>query len=270
MNGSFAATFHWRWTPTAEDRFLSSLAASPHAPADASTTTADRVELAPGDWPGFRGPARDGRLSRRRDRHRLETVAAARAVAPPDRTRLVVVCRHRQSRLHARAARRRRTGRLLRRHDGRRAVGPSRRHPLQRGRGRPRPARHAHVRRRPDLCPRSQRTCSIAWTPPPARSRWSSDIVERLRRRSRHSGAFPARRSSCRASSRSLPAARSEKSVLGYKAKTGELAWSAGEGKLSYCSTQLAQLDGVEQLLIATEVGLTSFRPDTGRNPLGP
>ena len=54
------------------------------------------------------------------------------------------------------------------------------------------------------------------------------------------------------------------KSVLGYNARSGELAWSAGEGKLSYCSTQLVEIDGVEQLLFATEVGVESFRPETG------
>jgi outer membrane protein assembly factor BamB len=54
------------------------------------------------------------------------------------------------------------------------------------------------------------------------------------------------------------------KSVLGYRAQTGELAWAAGQGTLSYCSTQLAHIDGVEQLLIATDMGLTSFQPETG------
>ncbi len=54
------------------------------------------------------------------------------------------------------------------------------------------------------------------------------------------------------------------KSVLGYRADTGELAWSAGEGQLSYCSTQLATIGGSEQLLIATDAGLTAFQPANG------
>ena len=58
------------------------------------------------------------------------------------------------------------------------------------------------------------------------------------------------------------------KSVLGYQAADGELAWSAGEGMLSYCSPQLARLDGVDQLLIATEAGLTAFVPESRRSPL--
>src|SRR5262249_15031365 len=55
------------------------------------------------------------------------------------------------------------------------------------------------------------------------------------------------------------------KSVLGYNAASGELAWSAGEGQFSYCSTQLARLGGVEQLLLTTETGLTAFDPAGGK-----
>src|SRR5439155_940452 len=55
------------------------------------------------------------------------------------------------------------------------------------------------------------------------------------------------------------------KSVLAYKAKNGELAWSAGEGTHSYCSMHPARLAGVEQLLVSTEKGLMSFEPKTGK-----
>jgi outer membrane protein assembly factor BamB len=54
------------------------------------------------------------------------------------------------------------------------------------------------------------------------------------------------------------------KSVLGYDAASGDLRWSAGEGQFSYCSLQPARLGGVEQLLIATDAGLTAFEPASG------
>jgi outer membrane protein assembly factor BamB len=54
------------------------------------------------------------------------------------------------------------------------------------------------------------------------------------------------------------------KSVLGYDAKTGKPAWESGTGTLSYCSTQLAKIDGVDQLLVTSDVGLTSFDPVKG------
>src|SRR5207247_1916910 len=54
------------------------------------------------------------------------------------------------------------------------------------------------------------------------------------------------------------------KSVLGYRAASGDLAWAAGEGELSYCSPQLSRLGGVEQILIATDAGMTAFHPVRG------
>ena len=54
------------------------------------------------------------------------------------------------------------------------------------------------------------------------------------------------------------------KSVVGYQAKSGEKAWQAGKGLLSYCSPQPAKLGGVEQVLLATELGLTAFQPSSG------
>ena len=55
------------------------------------------------------------------------------------------------------------------------------------------------------------------------------------------------------------------KSVVGYKALDGSLAWTAGTGISSYSSTHLAHLCGVEQILMATNSGLTSFEPATGK-----
>jgi outer membrane protein assembly factor BamB len=56
-----------------------------------------------------------------------------------------------------------------------------------------------------------------------------------------------------------------EKSVLGYDASTGKLAWSVGEGDVSYSSLQTARLGGVEQLILASSKGLTAFHPTRGK-----
>ncbi len=64
MDGSFATKFSWRWTPTPEQKLLSELAATPRSSAEpAAEATLEKLELQPGDWPGFRGAARDGRLT---------------------------------------------------------------------------------------------------------------------------------------------------------------------------------------------------------------
>jgi outer membrane protein assembly factor BamB len=46
----------WRWTPTAEERYL----AQRGNPTTVPTTRSSTITLRPGDWPGFRGANRDG------------------------------------------------------------------------------------------------------------------------------------------------------------------------------------------------------------------
>ncbi len=53
-------------------------------------------------------------------------------------------------------------------------------------------------------------------------------------------------------------------SILAYKADTGDLAWSAGKGKVSYGSTQLLHIDGKDAIVMITENGLTAFEPLKG------
>ncbi len=55
MTGSASHDFTWRWTETAEERLMTQADDEPMALPAASTTTETRV-----DWPGFRGPNRDG------------------------------------------------------------------------------------------------------------------------------------------------------------------------------------------------------------------
>lgn len=55
--GNMRADIHWRWTPTAEQIYLAH--ASQASPAT-TEPSARPLHLQPGDWPGFRGPRRDG------------------------------------------------------------------------------------------------------------------------------------------------------------------------------------------------------------------
>lgn len=54
------------------------------------------------------------------------------------------------------------------------------------------------------------------------------------------------------------------KAVLAYDATTGNPLWTAGDGDKSYCSTQVAHIDGMDQILIATNKGVTAFEPKSG------
>src|SRR5262249_10290452 len=57
LNGGMTKmTFRWRWEPTGEDKYFAERGGK-QAKADAGTVAA----LQTADWPGFRGPDRDGR-----------------------------------------------------------------------------------------------------------------------------------------------------------------------------------------------------------------
>jgi outer membrane protein assembly factor BamB len=56
----------------------------------------------------------------------------------------------------------------------------------------------------------------------------------------------------------------SEKTLLAYHADSGELAWSAPGGKFSYCSPQLVSLGGKPQLLLLSDRGLCAFDLSSG------
>ncbi|MEQ8784855.1 MAG: PQQ-like beta-propeller repeat protein [Pirellulaceae bacterium] len=63
ISGEGNATLFWRWTPSSEAIYLEQLAAKQKADAagiDAVEPVVKIAELSPTDWPGFRGPLRDG------------------------------------------------------------------------------------------------------------------------------------------------------------------------------------------------------------------
>jgi outer membrane protein assembly factor BamB len=55
-----------------------------------------------------------------------------------------------------------------------------------------------------------------------------------------------------------------DQALLAYRANSGELAWKAVTGEVSYSSPQLASIGGQEQILFLSERGLTSVAPDSG------
>lgn len=58
LDGDFAAEYRWAWSPTAEDQVM---AYQPKAGAtEPALERPTEVHPGPHDWPGFRGPARDG------------------------------------------------------------------------------------------------------------------------------------------------------------------------------------------------------------------
>lgn len=63
LDGRQRASFSWRWTPTAEERFLASTGGV-KAPVDTSAApNAEEWKLQPEDWPSFRGGNREGAVT---------------------------------------------------------------------------------------------------------------------------------------------------------------------------------------------------------------
>jgi hypothetical protein len=60
VNGEVQADLRWRWSPTAEALYRAERAHRQGQDVQPTGPSHDLVSLRPGDWPGFRGPDRDG------------------------------------------------------------------------------------------------------------------------------------------------------------------------------------------------------------------
>lgn len=260
LDGSASASFEPRWLPTAEEKFLAKLdaGASDGEPAG----DARPVALQSGDWPGFRGPDRDGKLTGVRVptdwkehapklvwRHEVGPGWSSFAVAG---TRLftqeqwgeeeAVVCYDADS-----------GAKLWAHRDSARftemVAGPG-----------PRATPTVHDGKVYALGAAGRLNCLDAAT---GKVLWSRDIVEDSGAKVPQWG-FSSSPLVARGVVTVFAGGPDGKSVLGYHAASGEPAWYAGEGQLSYCSPQLARIGGAEQVLIGTDAGMTAFDPARG------
>ena len=271
MDGNFVAKFSWRWTRTPEERFLSELKskARPLAP-QASVEISEQ----PGDWPGFRGPRRDGRLAGVRIktdwqqspppelwRHRIGPGWSSLAVVG-DRLFTqeqrgedeYVVCYDATN-----------GAEVWSHHDATRfyevVAGPG-----------PRATPTFHAGRLYTFGANGHLNCLEAASGKPV---WSHDVAAEFK-------ASDAEKDIPQWGFASSPlvahgvvvvfaGARDGKTAVAYKEDSGDLAWTASVGPtpekvaLSYSSPQLTAVNGVEQVLLATDAGLSAFEPASGK-----
>jgi outer membrane protein assembly factor BamB len=265
VTGNLSATLGPRWGPNAEERFLAEQEAHKPAAAWVKQPAADEpLVLRPGDWPGFRGPDRDGRQTgvriaadwkesgpqRELWRHRVGPGWSSFALVGP---RLftqeqrgpdeAVICYTAE------------TGQELWVH-----LDPIRFSEQASGPG-PRATPTFHDGKLYALGAGGLLNCL---DPATGKVRWTRDVL----------GESGAQKPQWGVSSSPLVArgrvivcagGTGGRCLLAYDATSGEPAWDAGEGEHGYCSPQLAKLAGREQVLIATQGGLRSFDPETGK-----
>jgi outer membrane protein assembly factor BamB len=285
MDGDFVAKFSWRWTLTPEQKLLAELArparVSGNQPTQGASQQSDSNSRKagalpsgageneqPGDWPGFRGPRRDGRLASVRIktdwrqppqelwRHRIGPGWSSFAVVGGSLFTQeqrgddeYVVCYN--------AA----TGAEVWTHrDATRfsemVAGPG-----------PRATPTFHAGRLYAFGANGHLSCLDAAS---GHSLWLRDVVADSKASVPQWG-FASSPLVVQGMVTVFAGAPKAKTLLAYKAEKGDLAWTASVGPesdkpaLSYCSPQLATIHGVDQILLATDAGLSAFEPASGR-----
>jgi outer membrane protein assembly factor BamB len=267
VDGDFNAEFNWRWNRTAEQKMMAELKETVPAviqsnPTESKSVKALELVLQPGDWPEFRGLHRDNRVSGVRIqtdwgkappkelwKHRIGpgwssfAVIGERLFTQEQRgDDEYVVCYNAQT-----------GGEIWAHHDAGRFFE------VIAGAG-PRSTPTFYEGRIFALGASGRLNCLDALTGKPL---WSHDIVE-------DSGAkipmwgFSSSPLVVNGLVTVFAGGVDDKGVLAYHTDSGKLAWAAKTGVLSYCSTQLATIDGVEQLLMISEMGIFALNPETG------
>lgn len=262
LTGSGGPELTWRWTPTAEQQYLASLGkADKTAP---SETSAAEIVAGPGDWPGFRGPNRNGVVPG----VRIETDWKAH---PPKQVwkhpigpgwgSVAAVAR----RLYTQEQRGEeelvtcldaKTGKELWTHADKTRFWES-----MAGAG-PRATPTFDAGRVYTLGANGLLNCLDAAT---GKLLWSVDAAK-------ESGAklpmwgFAASPLVAHGLVVIHTGGPDGKSVLAYHADSGEPAWMAAAGAFSYASPHLVTFAGIEQILMATDEGLVSLDPASGKH----
>jgi outer membrane protein assembly factor BamB len=259
VTGAFAADINWRWVPSKEQEFLAERAApvvSNDTPKDAKP-----LELQAGDWPCFRGPNRDNRLTGVKiptDWDKNPPKLLWRHKVGPGWGSFAVVGKHlytqeQWDQNEAVVCYDADTGKMIWfREDKARFTEPVA------GPG-PRATPTFHEGKLYTMGAAGKLSSFDAAS---GREIWSQDILANSDAKVPQWG-FSASPLIMQGIVMVFAGGPS-KSVVAYDAATGKFAWGAGEGKLSYSSLQRAVVDGVEQALMLTGDGLTAFQPKDG------
>jgi outer membrane protein assembly factor BamB len=263
VGGDFQPSLHWRWTPTPEQEYLLELdrAGEPGSP------IGERHELIlrPGDWPGFRGPNRDGNL-------RDVRIAPDWAATPPKllwRRRIVpawssvavvgarLITQEQRDQQEAVVCLDTETGQTLWAHKD------AGRHEDGQGGAGPRATPTFAGGRIFALGATGILNCLDAGS---GDRQWSRDIKADAGTNVPVWGfsSSPLVAGDLVIVFAGSETSDSQKTLLAYRTDSGDLAWTAAAGNFSYSSAQLAPLGDKTQVLFVSKSGLISFDPSSG------
>jgi outer membrane protein assembly factor BamB len=262
VTGALQAERSWRWSQTAEDKFLAERQKPGSAKNDAAAAPTELVATA-ADWPEFRGANRDGHLVG------FDITADWTAQPPkelwrkrvgPGWSSLAVVGDHvftqeQRGEAEAVVCYRLATGEEIWSHEDK-----SRFYEMVGGAG-PRATPTFHAGKIYSCGGSGVLNCLDAAT---GKSIWSHDMGEDAKTKPPVWG-FSSSPLVAGGVAIVFAGGKEGKSVLAYDAQTGELRWSAGKGTHSYSSPQLFTAAGQQQVLMVSEQGLEAFDPADGR-----
>src|SRR5262245_31348284 len=250
----------WRWRPTAEEIYLAGLGRDGDAAAASSLRMA--VSLQPGDWPGFRGPNRDGDL--RGVRLATDWDAAPpqlvwrRRIGPAWSSVAVVGDRlftqEQMGDFEAVVCLDAATGHTAWRHQD-----AARHSDVQGGAG-PRATPTFADGRLFALGATGILNCLDANS---GERHWSRDIATDAGAKSPMWG-FSSSPLVVRSLVVVFAGGESEKTLLAYRTDSGQPAWVAPAGRISYSSPQPVSIGGQDQILVVSDHGLKAFDPSSG------
>jgi hypothetical protein len=261
LSGDLHPAIRWRWLPTAEDRFLATRGRTA-GEAEPAPAGAPALTLAPGDWPGFRGPDRDGTVRGARIRTDWKANPPRevwRQLVGPAWSSLVVVgdrlfTQEQRGDHEAVVCYDAGTGKELWAYEDEVRFWE--------------PTAEAGPRASPCFArgrlfavgAKGKLNCLDAVTGKP---KWSHDLTADAGAR------VPPWGYSCSPLVLGdlvivFAGGESSRQVLAYRIESGELAWTAPAGECSYSSPQPATLAGQEQVLVFSNTGLTALDPADG------
>jgi outer membrane protein assembly factor BamB len=262
VTGNMTPTLSWRWSETGEDRSQAEIRQRP-APAPVAAP-AEPLALQPGDWPGFRGPERDGKLHGVRlatdwAQHPPQLLWKQRV--GPGWSSFAVI----GNRLYTQEQRGQdeavvcydaASGKELwiHRDPGVRFIEAA-------GGVGPRATPTFDAGRLYTLGARGKLDCLDATT---GKFLWGREVTEDAGAKV-PPWAFASSPLVMRGLVAVFAGGPEHKAVQAYDAATGAPRWAAGEGTHSYSSPQRVTLGGVEQILIVTEQGLSGLDPAEGK-----